>query len=322
MEELPLGIRRSRPRCRRGLVTCTRTCSWARTAGRWSTPGSARTRRRSGRRHSTGRGRADPRHPLPSGSRRRRRRPRADARARPPGGARLRAVRARLGTRTARADRRLFRNHGVPDEITEELIGSGDVYRPFIRFQRDPILVDDGDWLDVARGARRRPRPRRRAALPAWLTGSSSRPTTCSAASRPRSASGRRVAPTRSATSSSRSNGRSSSRPRSRCPARRTWFRPVGRARELIEHHRERLGLAEAAPSPPSRGAPTRSLPDSSAPSPSPRHAVSPSRDALAPRAPSCWRSARSGSRTSESLPILRASLDEPSSTHAPESGA
>ena len=38
-----------------------------------------------------------------------------------------------------------FRTHGVPDEITEELIGSGDVYRPFIRFQRDPILVDDGD---------------------------------------------------------------------------------------------------------------------------------------------------------------------------------
>ena len=41
-----------------------------------------------------------------------------------------------------------FRTHGVPDEITAELIGSGDVYRPFIRFQRDPILVDDGDRLD------------------------------------------------------------------------------------------------------------------------------------------------------------------------------
>ena len=41
-----------------------------------------------------------------------------------------------------------FRTHGVPEEITAELIGSGDVYRPFIRFQRDPILVDDGDRLD------------------------------------------------------------------------------------------------------------------------------------------------------------------------------
>jgi glyoxylase-like metal-dependent hydrolase (beta-lactamase superfamily II) len=41
-----------------------------------------------------------------------------------------------------------FLTHGVPREITEELIGSGDVYRPFIRFQRDPILVDDGDALD------------------------------------------------------------------------------------------------------------------------------------------------------------------------------
>jgi glyoxylase-like metal-dependent hydrolase (beta-lactamase superfamily II) len=41
-----------------------------------------------------------------------------------------------------------FRTHGVPDEITEELIGSGNVYRPFIRFQRDPVLIDDGDSLD------------------------------------------------------------------------------------------------------------------------------------------------------------------------------
>ena len=41
-----------------------------------------------------------------------------------------------------------FLGHGVPREITEELIQSGDVYRPFIRFQRDPLLVDDGDRLD------------------------------------------------------------------------------------------------------------------------------------------------------------------------------
>jgi glyoxylase-like metal-dependent hydrolase (beta-lactamase superfamily II) len=41
-----------------------------------------------------------------------------------------------------------FVGHGVPAEITDELIESGDVYRPFIRFQRDPLLVDDGDRLD------------------------------------------------------------------------------------------------------------------------------------------------------------------------------
>ena len=41
-----------------------------------------------------------------------------------------------------------FRTHGVPAEITEELIESGNVYRPFIRFQPNPVLVDDGDRLD------------------------------------------------------------------------------------------------------------------------------------------------------------------------------
>ena len=41
-----------------------------------------------------------------------------------------------------------FVTHGVPSEVTDELIESGDVYRPFIRFQRDPVLLDDGDRLD------------------------------------------------------------------------------------------------------------------------------------------------------------------------------
>ena len=41
-----------------------------------------------------------------------------------------------------------FLTHGVPSEITEELIGSGNVYRPFIRFQRDPVLVAEGERLD------------------------------------------------------------------------------------------------------------------------------------------------------------------------------
>jgi glyoxylase-like metal-dependent hydrolase (beta-lactamase superfamily II) len=41
-----------------------------------------------------------------------------------------------------------FVTHGVPHEITEELISSGDVYRPFIRFQRDPVLVAEGERVD------------------------------------------------------------------------------------------------------------------------------------------------------------------------------
>jgi glyoxylase-like metal-dependent hydrolase (beta-lactamase superfamily II) len=41
-----------------------------------------------------------------------------------------------------------FLTHGVPREITDELIGSGNVYRPFIRYARDPVLVGEGDRLD------------------------------------------------------------------------------------------------------------------------------------------------------------------------------
>ncbi len=41
-----------------------------------------------------------------------------------------------------------FHTHGVPDEITDELIESGDVYRPFIRYQPDPALLNPGDHLD------------------------------------------------------------------------------------------------------------------------------------------------------------------------------
>jgi glyoxylase-like metal-dependent hydrolase (beta-lactamase superfamily II) len=41
-----------------------------------------------------------------------------------------------------------FLVHGVPSEITAELTESANVYRPFIRFQRDPVLVDEGGRLD------------------------------------------------------------------------------------------------------------------------------------------------------------------------------
>jgi glyoxylase-like metal-dependent hydrolase (beta-lactamase superfamily II) len=41
-----------------------------------------------------------------------------------------------------------FNVHGVPDEVTAELVGQGSVYRPFIRYQRDPVLVEAGESLD------------------------------------------------------------------------------------------------------------------------------------------------------------------------------
>lgn len=41
-----------------------------------------------------------------------------------------------------------FRLHGTPDDVTDELVGQGSVYRPFARYQPDPILVQPGERLD------------------------------------------------------------------------------------------------------------------------------------------------------------------------------
>jgi glyoxylase-like metal-dependent hydrolase (beta-lactamase superfamily II) len=41
-----------------------------------------------------------------------------------------------------------FRRHGVPDEVTGELVEQGSLYRPFIRYQPDPELLDPGDAVD------------------------------------------------------------------------------------------------------------------------------------------------------------------------------
>jgi glyoxylase-like metal-dependent hydrolase (beta-lactamase superfamily II) len=41
-----------------------------------------------------------------------------------------------------------FERAGVPPELTEDLVEQGSLYRPFIRFVRDPQLVDDGDEVD------------------------------------------------------------------------------------------------------------------------------------------------------------------------------
>lgn len=41
-----------------------------------------------------------------------------------------------------------FRLHGAPDDVTAELVGQSSVYRPFIRYQLDPILVAAGEHVD------------------------------------------------------------------------------------------------------------------------------------------------------------------------------
>ncbi len=41
-----------------------------------------------------------------------------------------------------------FQLHGVPDDVTAELVGQSSIYRPFIRYQRDPVLVESGEHLD------------------------------------------------------------------------------------------------------------------------------------------------------------------------------
>jgi len=47
-----------------------------------------------------------------------------------------------------------FRRHGVPDDVTDELVEQGSLYRPFVRFQRDPERLEPGDeiggWQVVA----------------------------------------------------------------------------------------------------------------------------------------------------------------------------
>jgi glyoxylase-like metal-dependent hydrolase (beta-lactamase superfamily II) len=41
-----------------------------------------------------------------------------------------------------------FDLHGAPEDVTAELVGQSSFYRPFIRYQRDPILVEAGEHVD------------------------------------------------------------------------------------------------------------------------------------------------------------------------------
>ncbi len=41
-----------------------------------------------------------------------------------------------------------FHHHGVPEQVTRELVEQGNVYRPLIRYQPDPLLVEAGELVD------------------------------------------------------------------------------------------------------------------------------------------------------------------------------
>jgi glyoxylase-like metal-dependent hydrolase (beta-lactamase superfamily II) len=41
-----------------------------------------------------------------------------------------------------------FKLQGVPEAVTAELVGQSALYRPFIRYQRDPVLVEAGERFD------------------------------------------------------------------------------------------------------------------------------------------------------------------------------
>jgi glyoxylase-like metal-dependent hydrolase (beta-lactamase superfamily II) len=41
-----------------------------------------------------------------------------------------------------------FQLHGAPDDVTAELVGQSSLYRPFIRYQKDPVLVEAGERVD------------------------------------------------------------------------------------------------------------------------------------------------------------------------------
>ena len=125
-----------------------------RTAGRWWTPGSAcRRRRRPGRRSSSKPAVAS--------------RPSSSRTSTPTTSAPLPistssperpSSRGRSTTRSASSSGETrhgrngscdwFRLHGAPDDVTAELAGQSSVYRPFIRYQRDPILVVAGEHVD------------------------------------------------------------------------------------------------------------------------------------------------------------------------------
>lgn len=139
-----------------------------------------------------------------------------------------------------------FRSHGVPLALTGELIGSGNAYRPFIRYQPDPVFVAEGERLDGWELV----------AAPGHADGQ-----LCLLADGVLLSADHllgRISPTVGLWPESRPDPlgdylASLERtielaPRLALPGHGDPLEdPVGRAHELIEHHRERLGATEAA---------------------------------------------------------------------------
>src|SRR4249919_387173 len=139
-----------------------------------------------------------------------------------------------------------FRLQGAPDDVTAELVGQSSVYRPFIRYQRDPILVEAGEHLDGWELV----------AAPGHADGQ-----LCLLKERVLVSADHllgRISPTVGLWPASRPDPlgdflESLERtielaPEIALPGHGDpILDPVGRARELIEHHHERLGFAEAA---------------------------------------------------------------------------
>ncbi len=220
-----------------------------------------------------------------------------------------------------------FLRHGVPRDVAEELLQSGSVYAPFIRYQRDPQLVRAGDRVDgwellaapghadgqLVPAPRRHPRLRRPPARPDL------------ADRRPLAG---EPARSRSATTSMRFDADDRAGADDRAPGPRRPGRSTrsGRARELIEHHRERLAVTAAALGPEPRTGYDVSFPlfgDDLKPA-ARRFAVAETLSHLERLVQR--RTGRGGTRPTGPSPILRRRRvveDElPPSTRAPESGA
>ena len=120
------------------------------------------------------------------------------------------------------------------------------MYAPFIRYAADPERLDPGDRVDGGRSSPRRATPTGRSASAGMAC--SSRPTTCSAESRPRSASGPRAASDPLGDYLDALERTIALAPTIALPGHGEPIPdPVGRAYELIEHHRERLETTAAA---------------------------------------------------------------------------
>jgi glyoxylase-like metal-dependent hydrolase (beta-lactamase superfamily II) len=153
-----------------------------------------------------------------------------------------------------------FGRHGVPADVTDELVQQGSLYRPFVRYQPGPELLDPGDHVDGWQAV----------AAPGHADGQLMllRHGVLLAADHLLD----RISPTVGLWPSSRPDplgdyldaleATIALEPRLALPGHgEPLLDPVGRARELIAHHRERLAATAAALGDEPRSAYTVSFP-------------------------------------------------------------